>query len=84
MVRRYSVEYQVTPATPPVFLLHAADDDAVDVDNALRMFDSLRRHSVQVDLHVYAEGGHGFGMRYAQGLPIADWPSLLAAWLANR
>lgn len=84
LVRRYSVEHQVTPATPPVFLLHAADDDAVDVDNALRMFDSLRRHSVQVDLHVYAEGGHGFGMRYAQGLPIAEWPSLLAAWLADR
>jgi hypothetical protein len=39
---------------------------------------------VQVDLHVYAEGGHGFGMRYAQGLPIAEWPSLLAAWLADR
>lgn len=84
LVRRYSVEHQVTPSTPPVFLLHAADDDAVAVDNALRMFDSLRRHSVQVDLHVYAEGGHGFGMRYAQGLPIAKWPSLLAAWLVDR
>jgi acetyl esterase/lipase len=61
-VKLFSNELQVTAQTPPAFLVHAADDGTVKVDNSLRFFDALNRHKVPAELHVYQQGGHGFGM----------------------
>ena len=83
-IRRYSMEQQVSAGMPPVFLLHATDDASVDVQNSLRMFAALRTGGVPVDLHVFAQGGHGFGLRFATGLPIAEWPVLAGRWIAEH
>lgn len=83
-VRRYSMEHQVAAGVPPVFLLHAADDDSVVVENSLRMFAALRARGVPVDLHVFTHGGHGFGLRFATGLPITEWPALAGRWIAEH
>jgi acetyl esterase/lipase len=81
-IASYSLQKRVTGATPPTFLLHASDDEAVTVDNSLAFFDALRRADVPTELHVYPQGGHGFGIRGAQGLPLAEWPRLALAWMA--
>lgn len=72
-------EVVVTGQTPPVFLAHAFDD-RVPVDNALLFAQALKRHDIPCDLHVYSEGGHGYGLR-ATGQPVTTWHHRLADWM---
>jgi len=83
-ILRYSAEQRVDSNTPPTFLLHAVDDPSVKVENSLVMFTALRRLGVPVEMHLFEQGKHGFGIRDAQGLPVAVWPELLMAWLATK
>jgi acetyl esterase/lipase len=62
MIRLYSNELAVTAATPPTFLVHAADDTTVAVGNSIRFFEALNAHKVPVELIVFPAGGHGFGL----------------------
>lgn len=81
-IASYSLENAVTAATPPTLLLLTGDDTAVVPENSLRYYAALRRHDVPAELHVFAKGGHGFGIRLAQGLPVGNWPELARTWLA--
>jgi acetyl esterase/lipase len=83
-VAAYSLEALARPDAPPTFLVHAADDDSVPVENSLALFDALRSRKVPVEMHLFQEGGHGFGIRYAVGLPAAAWPDLVLAWMKQR
>ena len=76
----YSPDRTVPADAPPHFLLHAEDDDVVPVDNALRLHAALRAQKVPVELHLFAHGGHGFGLRKAMGKPVEVWPDLWRAW----
>lgn len=78
-----SNELQVTADTPPTFLVHAADDEGVPVENSLRFYQALVEYKVPAELHVFAEGGHGFGMRQKEK-PVVEWPNLLDNWLHSR
>jgi len=71
-----SPEKQVREGLSPVFQLHAADDKTVPVENSLVMFAALKAKAVPTELHVFEEGGHGFGVRGTPGKPVAAWPSL--------
>jgi acetyl esterase/lipase len=73
----------VSATTPPTFLLHAADDESVVVLNTLRMHSALLNSGVATELHVFAVGGHGFGMRNATDLPVAVWPELVNRWMLS-
>lgn len=79
-MRRYSLQQRVDATTPPVFLLHAQDDAVVSVDNSLLLEAALRRAGIEHELHLYAHGGHGFGVREAHGT-LALWPRLAIAWI---
>jgi acetyl esterase/lipase len=81
-IAAYSPQRHVDAGTPPTFLLHAADDDSVPVENSLLFFDALRRAKVPAELHVYPHGGHGFGVRGAGG-PLARWPQLAFEWMRS-
>lgn len=83
MRREMSAECNVDADTPPAFILHANDDDAVPAENSLRMCMALRQAGVPVQLIVFAEGGHGFGIRNARGKPAEKWPELFLDWLAG-
>ena len=58
----FSNELQVTAQTPPTFLIHATDDDAVPVMNSITFYEALLHYKIPAELHVYKAGGHGFGM----------------------
>ncbi len=77
--RKFSPEVQVTSETPPAFLVQAADD-AVPVENSLRYFAALKAVGVPAEMHIYPEGGHGYGMRQ-RGMTIDSWPDRLREWL---
>lgn len=83
-ISHYSLEERVSTDTPPTFLLHAVDDPAVKVENSVVMFSALRRIGVPVEMHLFEQGQHGFGIRDAQGLPVSVWPDLMMAWIATK
>lgn len=83
-VARYSLEALARPDAPPTLLVHAVDDASVPVENSLALFDALRTRKVPVEMHLFEEGGHGFGIRYAVGLPAAAWPDLVLGWIARH
>ncbi len=66
-------------STPPTFLLQA-EDDPVHEENVLVYFQALKQLKVPAELHVYAEGGHGYGLR-PSALPVSRWPALVETWL---
>jgi len=72
----------VTKQTPPTFLLQAEDDPVDRVENSLVYFIALRKAKVPVEMHLYAHGGHAFGLRRTE-LPITDWPQLVEKWLGT-
>jgi len=81
--RRWSTDLQVTGATPPTFLVHSMEDQTVPVQNALLFFQALHAAKVPVELHLFARGGHGFGMR-PEEVPGDEWPPLCEAWLRTN
>ena len=78
-----SAQNRVSPATPPTFLFHTADDGAVPVENALLFAQALAAHQVPFELHIYENGAHGVGL--APDNPIlGSWGARLEDWLAKR
>jgi acetyl esterase/lipase len=77
----YSLENAVTASTPPTLLILADDDTVVPPDNGLRYYSALHRNGVTAELHIFARGKHGFGIRGAQGLPVGNWPEVAWTWL---
>jgi acetyl esterase/lipase len=68
-----------TSNTPPTFIVQA-EDDTVHVENALVYFQQLKNAKVTAELHIYAQGGHGYGLRRTE-LPVTTWPSSVETWL---
>jgi acetyl esterase/lipase len=78
----FSNEKQVTPHTPPTFLIHCGDDKVVSVKNSLAYYDALLRNGVRAELHIYPTGGHGFGLN---NKAVADrWFDRCINWLQAR
>ncbi|MEO6910030.1 MAG: alpha/beta hydrolase [Edaphobacter sp.] len=67
-----------TSATPPTFLVQA-EDDPVHEENALVYFQALKEAKVPAELHIFSQGGHGYGLR-PTSLPITHWPALAETW----
>jgi acetyl esterase/lipase len=70
----------VTSQTPPTFLLQAEDDHVDNVDDSLAYYIALKKAGVAAEMHLYAQGGHAFGLRRTD-LPITGWPQLVETWL---
>jgi len=80
----YSPHRHVTAETPPTFLVHAADDPSVPLDNSLQYLAALRAAKVPAEAHIFEEGGHGFGIYLARGKPAQAWPELFLTWAKRR
>ena len=72
---------RVRAGLAPTFLVHAADDRTVPLANSLDMFRALLAADVPSELHVYQEGGHGFGFNLPPDRPASRWPDVFEAWL---
>lgn len=70
----------VTLQTPPTFLLQAEDDHVDNVNDSLAYYTALKNVGVSAEIHLYAHGGHAFGLRRTK-FPITDWPRLVETWL---
>ena len=74
--------------TPPMFILQAGNDAVDSIQNSLVYYIALKKAGVPAEYHVYAEGGHAFGLNKSaqkipdwEKLPIADWEKLVERWL---
>jgi len=73
-IETFSNELQIKANTPPAYLTHAADDKLVDVDNSISYFENLRKSKVEVEMHIYPKGDHGFIFRHKGWMePLFDW-----------
>ena len=70
----------VTRDTPPTFLLQTEDDHVAHVESSLRYYEALKAAGVPVEMHLYTEGVHGYGLRRTK-LPVTGWPQLVDVWL---
>jgi acetyl esterase/lipase len=70
----------VTRQTPPTFLVQAEDDNVDGVNQSVAYYIALKNAGVPVEMHLYAHGGHAFGLRRTR-LPITNWPQLVEIWL---
>jgi acetyl esterase/lipase len=78
-----SNEGHVTKETPPTFLVHGVDDEAVPVENSLLFAAALRKAGVPFELHLYERGRHGFAL--GRGDPaLSSWTRRCADWLRVR
>ena len=76
---------RIPRGTAPMFLVHASDDDepGAQPEQSLALYRALRDAGVPAELHIYDEGGHGFGVRKT-GLPVSNWPERCVDWLKHR
>ena len=72
----------VTRNTPPTFLLQAEDDNVDNVNDSLAYYIALKNAGVPTEMHLYAQGGHAFGLRRTK-FPITAWPQLVETWFAT-
>ena len=80
-VNFFSNDLQVTPNTPPSFLVHAGDDKGVLVENSIRYYQACIKNKVLAEMHLYPKGGHGFGMN--NKTTDDNWLERLHNWM-NR
>ena len=84
-IATYSCERNVSAETPPSFIALAADDRTVPpASNGIALFNALRAANIAAELHVFEEGGHGFGIAKIAGKPGAAWPDLLVTWMRRH
>ena len=78
----YSLHLQVTDNTPPAFLWHTSNDQAVPAENSILYAMALSEHNIPYELHIYPDGSHGLGL--AMDFPhVNQWLDALKHWL-NR
>lgn len=82
--RTHSVDRRVDTATPPLFIFHAADDMLVPPANAIALFSAMEAAQRPVALHMFEDGGHGFGVKLPKSKQGAVWPDLFASFAAGH
>ena len=80
LVKRFSNELQITADTPPAFLVHSSDDNAVPVMNSINYYKGLQKNKIPAELHIFQKGGHGYGLAPNGGTESA-WSGLCLKWL---
>ena len=80
----HSPHLHIRAGAPPCFIAAAEDDTTVPIENTLLLRAALKAASVPVETHLFANGGHGFGLRRAYGKPAEQWPELFLAWARTQ
>jgi acetyl esterase/lipase len=74
------IRSHITRQTPPTFLLQNEDDHVDNVNDSLSYYAALKKAGIPVEMHLYAQGGHAFGLRRTK-FPATAWPQLVETWL---
>jgi acetyl esterase/lipase len=80
LVKHFSNELQVTPQTPPAFMVHSLDDATVPVQNSINYALEMKNYKIPCELHIYESGGHGYGLGKTNNTQ-STWPEACKKWL---
>ena len=80
LLENLSNDTQVTPQTPPTFLLSTSEDTVVPVENSVAFYLALHKAHVPAELHIFQKGPHGVGLDLGDPA-LGAWPTLLINWL---
>jgi dipeptidyl aminopeptidase/acylaminoacyl peptidase len=80
LVRRWSLEQQVTKDSSPAFLVATEEDKTVPIENSLQFYEALLKAGVSAELHAFQKGPHGFGLNPGNG-PTSEWPARAEDWM---
>lgn len=80
LAKKMSGELQVTPDTPPTFLVLTNEDKAVPAENSVYFYLALRQAGVSAEMHVFEKGAHGFGLAPLDPI-LSDWMDLCQQWM---
>jgi len=83
LIKHFSNELQVSKQTPPAFLIHSIDDNAVPVQNSINYAMALKKFNIPCELHIYETGGHGYGLGRSSDTE-STWPDACEKWLKAR
>jgi len=83
LILQFSNELHITENTPTTFIVHSGNDNAVPVENAIKMYQSLVKHKVKATMHIYPEGGHGYSLGKSKKR-APDWTTLASEWLSSE
>lgn len=84
LVQKRSPASHVTSETPPSFIAAAFDDGLVLIGNSLEWINACKRAKTSVEAHLFAEGGHGFGLHLPKDMSGSRWPDLFALWMRKH
>jgi acetyl esterase/lipase len=73
----------ITPQTPPTFLVHTHDDVHTSL-SSVQYYSAMKKLKLPAELHVYNNGGHGYGMRPVENSNVDTWPARAADWMSQR
>jgi len=82
LIYEYSNVFHVTEDTPPAFLCHANNDDRVPAEQSLLMYKALTDKNIPCEMHIFSEGGHGFGLA-TNNDHVASWANSMRLWLKS-
>ena len=82
LIDKYSNQKQIDANTPKTFIVHATDDKVVPVENSINYYMNLKKYNVPVEMHLYENGGHGFGLG-TKGTH-SEWPTACEKWLTEN
>ncbi|HET7116460.1 MAG TPA: alpha/beta hydrolase [Hanamia sp.] len=82
LIHEFSNELQVTKNTPPTFIVLANDDNGVNPENSIKYYEALLKNHVPAEMHIYQNGGHGFGTRLLEGKD--NWMENLKHWMEHN
>jgi acetyl esterase/lipase len=74
---------KITKQSSPAFIVHTHDDDSSSL-GSVAIYSQLKQQGVSAELHVYENGGHGYGMRAVDNSNIGNWPAVAIEWLVRR
>lgn len=83
LIQYYSNELQVDDKTPTAFLVHSMNDGSVGVENSIAYYLELKKYKIPAEMHLYPEGGHGYGLRTKGKGSLVGWPQALHTWLSE-
>lgn len=83
LVENLCNDKQVTPKTPPTFLVHTTEDTGVPPENSILFYQALQKNKVPAELHIYDKGRHGLGLG-PKDLPFSSWPERCQEWMRTQ
>ncbi len=83
IIKKYSNDLFVDEETPPTILIHSNNDVGTPPDNSLSYYSALRKNNIPAALHIWEDGGHGYGLAKGRG-SIESWSKIVEEWMSMK